>query len=68
VSWPRFEASASRIDVQSVTSRPTYSVQATFTYIVPKKRYINIVTCRPIARQRLGKHIPATINTQTIIG
>jgi hypothetical protein len=27
-----------------------------------------IVTCRPVAGQRLGKHIPATTNTQATIG
>jgi hypothetical protein len=27
-------------------------------------RHIYIVTCRPVAGQRLGKHIPATTNTQ----
>jgi hypothetical protein len=28
----------------------------------------NIVTYRPIARERLGKHIPAATNTQATIG
>jgi hypothetical protein len=28
----------------------------------------NIVTCKPIARERLGKHIPAATNTQATIG
>jgi hypothetical protein len=28
----------------------------------------NIMTCRPISRQRLAKHIPAATNTQAIIG
>jgi hypothetical protein len=27
-------------------------------------KFIDIVTCRPIARERLGKHIPAATNTQ----
>jgi hypothetical protein len=26
------------------------------------------VTCRPVARQRLGKHISATTNTQATVG
>jgi hypothetical protein len=30
-------------------------------------QFINIVTCRPIARERLGKHIPAATNTQAKI-
>jgi hypothetical protein len=28
------------------------------------KTYINTVTCRPIVRQRLGKHNPARANAQ----
>jgi hypothetical protein len=28
---------------------------------------LNIVTCRPIVRERLGKHIPAAKNTQAPI-
>jgi hypothetical protein len=28
----------------------------------------NIVTCRPVVRRRLGKHIPVTRNTQATIG
>jgi hypothetical protein len=28
---------------------------------------MNIVTCRPIAKERLGKHIPAATNTQATI-
>jgi hypothetical protein len=67
VSRPRIEASAYRIDDQSVTSRPNYSVQALFTYSVPKKPYINTVTCRPITRQRFGTDIPVT-NTQAAFG
>jgi hypothetical protein len=33
-------------------------------YIILIIQFHNIVTCKPVAWQRLGKHIPATTNTQ----
>jgi hypothetical protein len=34
---------------------------------IPRRIILHIVTQRAIARQRLGKHIPAAKNTQAII-
>jgi hypothetical protein len=37
------------------------------TFLAVLRLSILIVTCRPVAGQRLGKHIPATTNTQETI-
>jgi hypothetical protein len=45
-----------------------FPIRSSENVVLPSGLYLYSVICRPVAGQRLGKHIPAATNTQAKIG